>query len=745
MDVPINAFWGFVEYDRQTKLPIRSQYNFNFQEYNNDFKVINPIDKKIIFRDFWIRNECELTKPSFVKPELIKYFFNITPNIIDYINYNAFAAHYGRWNNPSTAFPELILLEQQFDIIYYLQSERPLVEDFYYENNENLFTKFNFDFDKFSNEFNIWGCKRSVFTQFIIRNRNFNPEYIYIRFGYKILPEFEKYFFKLDKNGINEYLINYSINNYIRNNKKNTQDIDWVDYLNKYPNIINEVPSSILFWIKWVENHPDFGPINTPEELNIVKAEFHWYEFGQLEFREMSFITPILTELDKFKNSICAVYTSSGTCSGFRIFYPDNQFYVLTVYNLLAQNLNNKLFIATFEYVYDNGIKENITAQFRLIGRDAVVNFAIGKFEEDLPFNIQNGLTLEKMNIIQPIIINEEIQVNSNNKIYIYGYFLETLNTAFIPGVVINSIFSGNTLEDNYDYLYYNILSQCTTGKSMIGGPQIIQKDDGKFYCVGMTNFDNIKLENINIGIPGNILSDFIRVSIFAWFQYVLFVGLNYSILDQVTDFAKYRSWLGATGYYNSYLTRKDNKLSNFYYTGGFVLTNIYQGFNYKTKKFVYNTFEINNKNIIQVYSPLNNTTIHKRLIESNAPIVIKNLIYYDAQFENYLDFNIGKYNGQYTLSKFYIGCVPIAYVATNDPSFEFFVRFEYPIIKIIYSYYNGESWVDDFEFVGGNDPSWYVTYENLSGQKSSFHKFTLPSFLLIYLVKSYSKYVDNT
>ena len=28
--LPINAFWGFVVCDQQSKLPVYSQYNFNF-------------------------------------------------------------------------------------------------------------------------------------------------------------------------------------------------------------------------------------------------------------------------------------------------------------------------------------------------------------------------------------------------------------------------------------------------------------------------------------------------------------------------------------------------------------------------------------------------------------------------------------------------------------------------------------------------------------------------------------------
>ena len=171
----IPIFFGFVTFNKETK-PEFSQYNFNFDLFNSDFNLqLN--DKYLIFKDFYIRNGSTFQLKYTVLDNLVKYFFPMTQNIIDYINHFAFAAHYGRIAavQANNMIPLSILLEQQFDIVDYNNGNHNRVEDFYGERElleqDELYTKSNFKFNEFSNDFQVYGTKRLIFCLFVIRNQ----------------------------------------------------------------------------------------------------------------------------------------------------------------------------------------------------------------------------------------------------------------------------------------------------------------------------------------------------------------------------------------------------------------------------------------------------------------------------------------------------------------------------------------------------------------------------------------------
>jgi hypothetical protein len=62
----LKIFFGFVVFNENTRLPIYTQYNFDFTKYIKDFQLdnidnIDNIDKYSVFLDFWIRNETRQT------------------------------------------------------------------------------------------------------------------------------------------------------------------------------------------------------------------------------------------------------------------------------------------------------------------------------------------------------------------------------------------------------------------------------------------------------------------------------------------------------------------------------------------------------------------------------------------------------------------------------------------------------------------------------------------------------------
>ena len=748
----VDAFWGFVIYNKNTEEPIFSQFNFDFGRYAFTYGLEGK-NKNELFTDFYKRFNFDFNLPYNIpdNPDERQAFINCfdlnlsierKQQIQDYINYNAFSSHYGNFsrNNDQDAILLNQLVKEQFDTLYYSQGKIITVQDYYYEivdiKGRRIFTKYNFDFDSFCKDF--YGfipdfvqkkiSKRTAFTQWVIRNQMTaikNPIALnlnYKRITYNINSKFEKYFIQYDWDNFNTLMLKNAVSSPLPITIRNDDNINYTEYYNQYSTIIEQYL-------------PQFMVDKTPEE----KAHFYWTQYGQFEiFKDVLLIPIKLSPLQKLINSVCIVYSTSKLGSGFRIDGKNNQFYVLTVLNLFSNDLNEKLFLATFSVTRDDGLIENITAEFRIISYDSFFDYTLGQFDESLPFNIKNNVTNTKLSIIPPLAINVNTIIEPQKRIYAYGLFgsINTIN--FSSGYIIDTTFTGDRLFDDIN-LYTYLLTDIKPEKGIEGGPMFILNNDGSYSCVSIIQFKKDININSVIGIIPEYIVNYVRNSIDFWSFFVSLYGLNYTKLDQLIDYGYYKSWFGAIGYYNDYTNPyTKNKLSNLNYTGGYILTNIFIGYNVLQKRFVYNTFELNNKNVIRVYSPLENTIMHKRLINSNAPIVIKKLSYLEPFTSNYIEYKLGTYNGQTTLTKFNAYYSPFGFEQTTNPTFRLGLKFQYPVIKFTYSYYDGNTWLDDFEYVGGNDDYWYVSYTNLSQQTFSLHRFQLPYFFVIYLSNIY-------
>ena len=701
MSLPLNLFWGFVVCDLETTFPLYSQYNFDFFRYATDFGIISN-SKYNIFADFWIRNENNFNLVYTVKQELQKYFTPMTLQIINFINNKAFAAHTGRLANdiPTGALTLDLLFNQQFDVINYTDIELPLVEDFHYENSNGIYTKYNFLFDKFSNDFQIYGTKRLIFTFFVLRNKATSGN-LYDGASYGINVNFEKYFDQTNKNLLIDYLINYGIGSASKSVPNSYLNIDFNEYIKNNQNL---------------------------SFVSIEDAKNEWLSYGQFERRIITFLNKPLTNLEQLKNSVCIINAPGEEGTGFVVNGKDNNIYVMTAYHIFSQDFNIRLFLATFEY-NNNNLIQIITAQFRIIGKDSFYDMAVGKFDSSLPFNIQNNVT--DLNFIPKLNIDVDNEILKNDDIFLYGRIGMAATSIFVQGKVLQEDYTG-TIDSDINTGKY-VLSASVIAKGMSGGPQFVYKN-GNYYLKAMTSFTIDGLENITCGIISNIMNDFFRISIKSWNYYSQLYNFDYAKLDRLIELGYLKAWLGASGtYYDKSEFYNFTQLDNFEYTGGYIITNIIHGFNFSTGEFIFNTFELDNLQVISLSSPLQNTLIQKRLIESNAPIVIKKLAYYDSIENKYIEYNIGKYSGQDSLYKFQIGFQAIGSVITNDSTYNGNLKFELPILRITYSYYNGQTWVDDIEYVGGNDPSWYVQYKNISGEIKTVHRFVIPPFLLLY------------
>ena len=717
----VYPFYGFIVFDLDTKLPLYSQWTFNFKLYAHDFNLVGK-SKNEIFVDFWIRNQTDFSQVYTVLPSLTKYFFRMTIKIINYMYFYAFAAHYGRLTNiiPKDAIPVQTLVQQQFDLINYTPVELSRVEDYFYEQSflngelifNSIYSKYNFDFAKFSEDFKIYGPKRLIFTQFLTRNQ-FLSGVIVNSQTYGIAEQFKQYFNQSNYNDLINYLIVSGCGSAFPKDFKNVNNINWTAYI--------------------TDNN---------FELTVPEAIQQWYQEGQFEQLIVKFLPFPTTELEILRNSVGILYNNEIIGSLWRVYYPDENVYVCTAFHNLP-NPNTKLFLGTFENISTTGIRTTITAQFRLIGKDSIYDMAVGKFDPTLPFNVVNNV--KTLDFIPPLNIDVNKRIQLNDVIYEFGVYGPISVLTATTGVVVDPNYTG-PISYNFNDAKY-ILSQVTVSPGVSGGPQFYKDPKTNEYsCISMVVQNITIIPTLAVALTADILYEFVNATIPRWNKLVAIYGLNYDKLDEFTDLGSNKAWLGVSGnYYDKSLVNTYNKLNNLNYTGGFVISNVVQGMNFDTRQFIYNTFELNSYSTVQLFSPFDDTVIQSRLISTNAPVVIKSLSFFDSASGNYIEYNIGKYEGQDSLYKFSLGFQSIGDFFKPGSNYYEGIKEDYPRLKVNYFYYNGNTWSEDTEFIGGNGPEWFVSYTNFSQETQIVNKFRLPPFLVIYVSSIYSLFFTGS
>lgn len=706
IDVPIEEiFWGFITFETETFFPQYTQYNFNFDKYSNDFELVGK-NRNQVFADFFIRNQSDFSKPYTVLPELVQYFNLITIEDIQYIYKYGFTACWGSLSNfqaPGEITYKKLALEQ-FDKIEYTEIELPRTEDYYYNNSHGYFTKYNFKFSEFSNDFKVYGPKRLIFTSMLVRNQALSGV-VYNSSAAGIYNKFEKYFDLSNSRELIDYMTEYGITSTLLISTKNFYNIDWINYIKLNSDLTG---------------------------LTIKEAIEQWIQFGQFEKRIVPILSQKVTKIEELNDSVCLIASDTGISgTGFLVDYPDDNFYVATCYHLFSTDFNTRLFYATFEYIDPKDKRPSIiTGLFRIIGFDPLYDIALGKFDPTLSYNIINQVDLSR---IPKININVDVLPNLNEEVIMFGIVGNTGNTSFTIGRIIDTLYTGKFMSNINDAEY--ILCQNTSVAGMSGGPQFTKDLNGNYNFVAMTQKTLANEDNLSIAIKSYLLYDFINSAIPNWEKIIKKYGLNYTIIERLINYVTRKAWLGVSGqYYDISLINKYNKLSTFTYSGGYVVTDIIQGFDYVNKEFTTSSYSSNKYSVISIPSPFENTQMFNKMINSQAPIVIKKLGFFNSLLNNYNEISIGKYFGQFSLARFSYGFQYIYDSITTDPTFIDGVKYEYPELKVTYYWFNGRDWVEDVEFIGGNDASWYYTFVNTSGEAVTQHRFILPYFLPIYI-----------
>jgi len=715
----IDEFIYFTVYDSKTYNLLYTKYNFLFESYKKDFKL-DSTDKGVIFKHFLNANGEDWTKPTTVKPELVKYFGKINTDIINYINKYGWIFHdnYMQIKNPNPNVSFTDICKEQFMMRAYTDEEYRRIQDYYYNDKDNhYYTKYNFNFEEYQKDFNVYyktTNKLVVFTDFIIRCLTLSST-AFGTYGYGLYEPFVKYFY-IDDIGIMNYMVENGVSSDYEFVRKNVTSIDYLQYKEKNA----DLKSSNL---------------NTIDEL-----KEHYILWGQFERR----IVPIKTQLNTFEeeiiSSVGSVYTTNKDGSnelGTGFLYNDlngsDNIYLVTCYHLNAGSANINTIMASFEVKDINSIEtKSTTALFRIIGYDIYADILVALYDPTIDYNIINKVD---MSPFKRLIIDFEHVLKPSDPIYCLGNLGFENNRSLVEGTVIDPTYNGNF--DTFALpIPDSILIELYATKGLSGAPLFIKDANGKPQCVGMMNGYIDDLQQYSVGINGAIFNSIINNITRKWDAYSVYfaddiIRLNYYIKNGLT-----KRWLGIIcSYYHRSLSNKISRsLNNFPYTGGLVIHDFIIGFNYAKRAFINNPIELSEQNTIQINTPLLKTKIYKKFIDCGRnPIVLKSITYLNGIRSEFSKSYIGKYSNQVSYSRIMYGLAPMGNKRI-DRQYISNYEYYYPNMLIEFYYYNGREWVLGTDTVGGNTTDNYNTYQDPLGYKYYQHQVEFPFILIPYL-----------
>jgi hypothetical protein len=735
----------FAVFDKDTKKLLYSKYNFNYAQYATDFSLSyenTHVKKRLLFFDFLKRNASDLRYAFTVKEELKQYFntddseyMNQMQQYFDNYGYVLWDFNYisvGTFVNFTT------ILENEFSFINYDYETQisSILEFMYYDELDNIYTRYNFNFDAYSQGLNVFGSKLCIFSDFLLRMK-FLSGNAGSFIGYNNIPEnFRQYFDKSNNVGLRKYLSDYGIFSPYRNIKKNPSNINYEEYIK----IIND----------------KYAPLNIDSD---VDAKIYFYKYGQFQQDIIPFNPSVTGKIDELRKSVCEVFQSQTKCSGF-LFRGISQYdvvdgvqqiYLTSCYHLISNSKNQETIYAICylnEYKDANNIyypPQEVKLMFRVLGYDKFTDMMVCLYEPSLGYNLVN-YSEETYYITKRLqIITFDTGMLSNyvgQEVMTLSSLGNITDSTFMTGKVIDSSF-GSTFNDEFTLSSpSSILTDIRLSQGTSGSPLFITTKNGsdiEYKCVGMIVAKIGDDLQYSMAVNGNIFNAVLSQTQSIWYYYKRLFGIDN--IDKIRFYTKDvfpKKWLGcACSYYNpcSPFIKKHPELIRLNYTGGVLVTDFIFGFNTNSKKFIYDPIDLGSQDAIQINTPLLTTQLYKRfLVSGNVPILLKSVELFDLINGNYDNFLLGKYTGQSTLDILTYGFVQYATVSnsllyTNPVSRKFFK------IIVTYFYFDGGQWVETSEPIGGNDTSWYNIYEDrVTKNKFRQHKFEYPTILANYL-----------
>lgn len=720
----------FNSYDEKTKKLKYSKKNFNFDLYKKEFKLENKTPLEV-FDHFLVKNDTAFfnepdflnkgdktpsyLKPTKVKPDLVKYFTPMTNNIINHNKTYAYSVHSGYMHiqDPPTYVSTTELVRDQFRLIFYKDNQLRRLQDYYYSDNDGFYTKYNFNFGKYSEDFKVYGNNLEIFTDAISRIIYSSGTYIGI-YGNGNPRGFKKYFIQSD--GLIDYMDKFGTTSIYKNvSQKNIHNIDYLDYAKR----------------------KNLG------KVTVTEAREHYIRWGQFTQVKLKFIKPVLSSKEINANSVCTIATAAGMGCGFiyknRNDSGDKNLYVVTTNHILSQS-NLSTFIATFN-IRDNS-RNNIStkAQFRVMGRDRLTDIMVGVYDPELPYN---NTFKPDLSVFKALKINLTSDYKIGEKIYTVGNITTIDNKSLLSGSIIDPQYSGDfTLGSTYSP--ESLLLDIKAEEGLSGAPIFKENDDSevvgmilgavqnKKYTISLTSF---LFENL----VTNIIS-----------RYVIFKDIyanNPTLLAANTARAVPRRWLGCvTSYYHPIESSKISApLGSFPNPGGLVLYNFILGFDFVKNEYVFDIDSLTRENITKLDGPLLETKLYKRFVDTGrTPIVLKSITFQDGLIGQYSKYNFGKFGNQDGFYKFTYGFAALGSKPVPKGKGDNSLVAILGKIILEYFYFNGREWILEKEIVNDDyDEKWFTSYKDVFGNTLYESKWTYPPILYSY-EKSYIKMLNT-
>jgi hypothetical protein len=671
------------------------------------------------FNDQFIISMLSLEASQFyIHPLMTRYFTDITDDINEHVlKYGIFNLNFSSTTTKLLNVNPDIYCQRQFNLIPYNDYEFTRIQDYFYMDDlGNKYTKYNFNFELYASDFNLFSSSKLViFTNFTSRNCLLSACVI-MSIGCGLYPPYSKYFdvSPAGQSELETYLLNYSVMT-MANSYKSFDNINWISF---------QKVSSLV------------------ESIDETKEQFmRNYQFQQLP---IPFNQQLAMKNTLIKQSICTVYLNNETtgsfCTGFlfdgTFILGDNAKLVVTTSHLLDGQKDITFFYASFStYSLNDYPSISCVGKYLIIGYDETIDIMIGLLDETDSFNVQNNVSLR----MQQDFPNLELlslnvsSVNMDDKIKVIGNLNNFDNLSSISGNVINPKYSNG--------LDYSSFEDGLTSELILADINVVSGSSGspafneEHKIVGMVAFKVKTPDNNvfpNLIIPTYILTNVIRYMLYKWQIVQSNLQLTSPLFNVITKTGFPKVWLGINTRNYSPSNKNDYCFHNFNYNGGIVIDSFIYGYNTLTNSLITNMIDLNDKNAIPVISPLFNSTMMNRFIDSNCPIVLKSVKMYDVLTSSYSEIYLGKFSNQSSYSRITYGVSPMATNRFEGASYANVVIYKYPLFTLKYYYYNGSTWVEETEVVGGNSPDWYVvnTHANLEYYQ---HKLEYPVCLWNY------------
>jgi hypothetical protein len=695
-------FYNLFIYDSSKNL-VYTKFNFNFDLYKIDFDLSTD-DKNLIFEDFWNKAGFDFSKPYVLDEKFLPYFSDLNENILSYIDaYGCIHGYYLAEIVPKSFISNKVLFDNQFDLVYYNDDQVRYLQDFYYDDVNNIYTKYNFDFDNYSKDFQIYGKKLLIFTDFVIRN-------FQLLNNHGIYEPFKKYFYTFDKKDLVKYLNYYGV-------------LSVSDFVYKRLNNID--------FSKLIELNPTI-------QVDPKFVKEYYIQTGQFELLNIPFIQIPQTNINIAKQSTCIVITDIAYGTGVLYNYFDDNIYLVSTYHLLDDTKDQFYIYVTLQTVDENSFdNKTITAQFRVIGIERTYDIFVARFDKT-DYNIKNNIDISSYPLLR-FDINTDLN-NGSNVVSIGNFNLDDLLIPYF-GKVIDNDYPG--LPNDY-FRPPSICIQSYMSSSSSGSPLFLYNNNNEpLKLVGLISSKSVINNNVTIAYSGKDLSAVVDLLINNFRYYEFYYPKDLVILNNAIKFGLQWPWLGAMFRYNVPYFNDNNITNDIKYNGGILITKFILGFDFVNKRFITSAKELNKKDIFKIEGPLLNTKMYSKFLESNSPIVIKSIYYFDSIYSVFTKLNLGVYSTQKYLSLFISGFSAIN-AKFNDPIYANPYSYIFPSIKFDYYWYNGENWVFETEIIEGNGPNMRVEYKDNTGKIYYQHKLEFPLILVDFVKYFYPHLYTN-